>query len=437
MSDYLFRLASRAMGLSSVLQPLVSSRFAPGPPVTPAPAPADIALEARPELHGPDARPTRSLPPSVLPASPSSPRGGVATSPVAAVRSSPGRASTRTRESAPETGSPEPRLPARSDRRPIPVSGSDGPRKPARLDPVETPAADAVKRPEKVRSKSPVLNELAEPGVLRRTTRHVAPTSVAPVAPAEPERKPASLESEQATRVGRVAVAAPNKNAGRSWPSPVPHTRARPWKHDSPRPGRAAADSGVSAGIRPGPDTARPELSVAAFQPGRSPGEAATRNVVSGPRTTPDRALPAAVEPDRDAGERPRAEMGEDGTKPPTTDRPGPLPRDRTSKMAVEPNRDVRVRPQTVYGDDGVQPPATARLGPLPARRLLVPASPPRPVLPRGEAADSGRPVVKVTIGRIEVRSTPPPAPRPEAEPAKLARPRVTLDQYLERQTRK
>jgi hypothetical protein len=41
MSDYLFRLAARAMGRSTVLQPLIPFRFAPGPDVMPTPVPAD------------------------------------------------------------------------------------------------------------------------------------------------------------------------------------------------------------------------------------------------------------------------------------------------------------------------------------------------------------------------------------------------------------
>jgi len=54
-----------------------------------------------------------------------------------------------------------------------------------------------------------------------------------------------------------------------------------------------------------------------------------------------------------------------------------------------------------------------------------------RPALPRAEAE---RPVVHVTIGRIEVRAVTPPAPAPEPRPAPGWTPPVlSLDEYLKR----
>jgi len=45
VNDYLSRLACRAIGQGPVLQPLISARFAPGPPVTPTTAHADVPQE--------------------------------------------------------------------------------------------------------------------------------------------------------------------------------------------------------------------------------------------------------------------------------------------------------------------------------------------------------------------------------------------------------
>jgi hypothetical protein len=70
-------------------------------------------------------------------------------------------------------------------------------------------------------------------------------------------------------------------------------------------------------------------------------------------------------------------------------------------------------------------------------RPVRVPApEPPRlreqpPLVPPAAPAEE---VVRISIGRIEVRTTPPAAPR--AAPAPLARPRQSLDDYLDARDR-
>ena len=74
---------------------------------------------------------------------------------------------------------------------------------------------------------------------------------------------------------------------------------------------------------------------------------------------------------------------------------------------------------------------------PLPASPLLQPRvtvveRQPPPVRPEAPAAE---PVIQVTIGRIEVRATPPPAQPSRPRPAAL--PALSLEEYLRRRSRK
>ena len=52
------------------------------------------------------------------------------------------------------------------------------------------------------------------------------------------------------------------------------------------------------------------------------------------------------------------------------------------------------------------------------------------------EAGEEARPTIRVTIGRIEVRAAPPPAPQRPAAPA-WTPPVMSLEDYLSREGRR
>ena len=77
------------------------------------------------------------------------------------------------------------------------------------------------------------------------------------------------------------------------------------------------------------------------------------------------------------------------------------------------------------------------------SRRLLVPALEPphdrtavRPIAARQVSQTSERPVVKVTIGRIEVRAVAPPAPVQSVPVSSRPKPALALSEYLRQRTR-
>lgn len=95
-------------------------------------------------------------------------------------------------------------------------------------------------------------------------------------------------------------------------------------------------------------------------------------------------------------------------TPGPRTDQPAevePAPSADTQPPAVPPTREIPVEPTPI------RPMAD---GPARQRREAQPA-----------------PTIRVTIGRIEVRATTPPTPKPPPRPARRE-PTVSLDQYLE-----
>jgi hypothetical protein len=86
--------------------------------------------------------------------------------------------------------------------------------------------------------------------------------------------------------------------------------------------------------------------------------------------------------------------------------------------------------------DDAAQP--AARIGPLesrdsaglPEHPVVIPREDRPGVSPRLERVEPAPPVIRVTVGRVEVRATRSPEPRPQ--PAR-PRPTLSLDDYLKR----
>jgi len=72
----------------------------------------------------------------------------------------------------------------------------------------------------------------------------------------------------------------------------------------------------------------------------------------------------------------------------------------------------------------------SGRLVPVGAPETVAPLGPER-LAPRQE--ESGAPVIRVTIGRVDVRAVLPPEPASKAAPLRPA-PRLSLDDYLKRQ---
>jgi hypothetical protein len=54
-----------------------------------------------------------------------------------------------------------------------------------------------------------------------------------------------------------------------------------------------------------------------------------------------------------------------------------------------------------------------------------------------GQRVEKEVPVIRISIGRIEVRSTPPVPTRPEPAPTERRTPLLPLDEYLERRNRR
>jgi len=183
----------------------------------------------------------------------------------------------------------------------------------------------------------------------------------------------------------------------------------------------------------------------------RPPGEHRSAVVSTLPAPSPEPADPAAhriVELAREVEATPATPATP--TTPPVPGPPRltarPATSERPAERVVEP---VVERPPATTaqapapGNDpaGQVPaaprPATRPPGPVPAparrRRATAPAEPlgrlPAVADPTGEAAGQ---VVRVSIGKVEVRAPAPPAtPPPPAPPPPLARPSLSLDDYL------
>jgi hypothetical protein len=66
----------------------------------------------------------------------------------------------------------------------------------------------------------------------------------------------------------------------------------------------------------------------------------------------------------------------------------------------------------------------------VPPEPWFTPPAPAAPSLPRAPADDPHEPaVVRVTIGRVDVRAVVPPAPAEQRKPRR--QPRLTLEEYL------
>lgn len=83
--------------------------------------------------------------------------------------------------------------------------------------------------------------------------------------------------------------------------------------------------------------------------------------------------------------------------------------------------------PAPVVHEQAPAPPPGAALRPQIA--VMPPARSPRPLAHRLEETAMTQPTIHVTIGRVEVRATPPPAPSQKKGPSKPAV--MSLDEYL------
>ena len=82
-----------------------------------------------------------------------------------------------------------------------------------------------------------------------------------------------------------------------------------------------------------------------------------------------------------------------------------------------------------------MEPPGAQARSPEPPVRPRVATEAPRPEPPARRASAAEPPVIRVRIGRVEVRAVPPPqrpAPPPRAAPR---RPALTLDDYLKQRS--
>jgi hypothetical protein len=94
-------------------------------------------------------------------------------------------------------------------------------------------------------------------------------------------------------------------------------------------------------------------------------------------------------------------------------------PSPRVAAVARRPATPPPTPPASAAVQDRIVRVPAAEPEPKPSWHLAVPGQPPAPT----------EEVVRVSIGRIEVRTTPPATP--PAAPVPLARPRQSLDDYL------
>lgn len=241
----------------------------------------------------------------------------------------------------------------------------------------------------------PRLPSLFEPGLLRlRTDLDVETDDV------RRERRPGGGRDDERAGDPTATAAGPTRG-GRAPDQPSPLRTGAP-SDSSPSVGRpVVVPTGNGSAEHPAAGTRS-----RAPEPG---GETAPAHVAGGARTTPQGhapPLPAAVDEERRDAGHPRRPV----RPTPTT----PADHERRPVAVAVPAR-ARARPQEGRRDGEARPASRPDQG-------LVP--PPTPLAP----------VVRITIGRVEVRSGRSEEPRPEAAtPAPRRTPRLTLSEYLDR----
>jgi len=181
--------------------------------------------------------------------------------------------------------------------------------------------------------------------------------------------------------------------------------------------------------VEPGRDRAagsRPALAPETPRPAAAPGPPAPHPTVARPPAPVPAGAPiASIAPTGPAAAagRPAAwpEDGGGGEGVPSAPRPAPAPAARLAPSSVQP-----------------APPAP---GPVVARPEVMLASPPTPAVPFAPARPAAEPVIRVTIGRVEVRAVTEAAAPAAARPHPAAAPRggepPGLAEYLERRARR
>lgn len=240
---------------------------------------------------------------------------------------------------------------------------------------------------------------------------------VRPVAPPiEPRR--ASLFASS----GRES-AAPESSAERDPPAPTVRDHNHPQALISP--------------ISP----VRPNTPVGPAGPAASPAvvaEPAPRPAPAAPRIEPSSAGIPPPENARDERRDPAP------AAPPAAQNPtppvifAPTREVHTERIVTERILVKEVAPAAAPAELPSSPPPTPRADPLlaaPLVRLLEPAATAKPEDPAHRDALSDAPVIRVSIGRVEVRAVVPPA-LPAASPALPRKPNpvISLDDYLKQQ---
>lgn len=112
---------------------------------------------------------------------------------------------------------------------------------------------------------------------------------------------------------------------------------------------------------------------------------------------------------------------------PSLVERTGPSPESHSDETPAEPVA-AGPRSPSPRTERREQPPASdfTPLVPMPAQAPSIPPPIPRP-------AESERPIVRITIGRVEVRAEVAAPPQPKAPRRKEEPPRVSLQDYLRR----
>jgi hypothetical protein len=394
MSDYFSRLAARTLGQAHLLQPPIQSFIAPGP----RPAPPGPLTDTAPEVTS-----ARHLPPALSTRLPSSraalPQATIDAAGPATARAEPSkRFPASAREEAAEAVSVEPRPSVRPLKRPRSDTWSYAPPDAAQAGSVSTVGPPAPTPGRAARTGLPVRHG-ADFSVRQESVRSGPTTAPAKRAqPVDHGAKPEQVERRQTSQARRRTAVDTTRDAAPRLRETPPLTSARPLVLSTPGPSRAAATSSGATAVTPNWDTATPRPKSVSPSPSLRLREALTGHAPAEPGVTRD-------------------------SSPPTA-----------GGLAGRPHE--HPKPADGGGDISLSLATGPRAGPS-AERALVPAVRPEPGRLPDEAADSRQPVVKVTIGRIEVRSAPASVARPEVEPPRFARPRVTLKEYLERRARR
>ncbi len=411
MSDFLTRLAERTLGLASPVQPILASRYEPGhdlaaggvePPAAPA-FETGVEVEAG-AVAAPAGRPAAILGDGAAePLVPPAPRGFFPRT---------GGASPAVTASAPEAEPPSRRERAApmSRREDVGAGGSDG-TSDAELEPAGPPAGGAVADGGPalggVDRRSPARpTNFTEESISRESGRDVRGAALIVGGAESPSRSDAAVASAASgdavvSSTAALPVVAPTSDID---PSPALSV-GRASRRDGDRPPARRARGGAKAehvGGDPGQDS---------YDDEDGGSSAATR---SAPLL--DVLSPNVGQEDRRAGVDPAGHRG-DG-RDATAGRPARLPAAEVGAPG---------RPALEGGGLVAAPAAPGR--PASQHDARSPWADQAALRETGSLAEQARPIVQVTIGRIEVRAVPPP-PAPPATSTPVG-PRVALDDYL------